>query len=112
MSLEWDDIQQKAALDRWRKENADRQRIRQLVTGANRQRRVSNIIRLADGDYLVEVDGTWTAVVDNQPGQQYYETQDGAMLDLITRRNGTKAHHTYDFVVAAGRVLGITGDQP
>lgn len=112
MSPDWNDIQQKAALDRWHEENADHQRISELVTGGNRRRRVGDVIRLADGDYLVEVDGTWTAVVDDQPGQRYYHTQDGALLDLIARRHGTKAHHAYGFVVAAGRVLGITGDQP
>lgn len=102
--------QKEAALQRLREENDDRRRIADLVVGNSRHRRVTDIIRLGDGDYIVQTDDNmWMAVVGNSvTGAWEYHSQDEALLDLVARRAGARAGEATNAVFFACRVLGVT----
>ena len=110
------DRQRDAALAEIREQYADRHRVEEIVLGPNKPGRpntktVTNVIKLADGDYLVEVtdrrnsEKLFATVVGDKADANRFYSQDEAMLYLITRRQQPRGD--VDAVTYAARVLGM-----
>lgn len=110
------DRQRDAALADYLAEAEDNRRVADIVSGAHRPGRprtecASNVIKLADGDYLVEITDRstdkkkWATVVGNKSDSWRWYTQGEAMLYLITRRQQPRGDESA--VTYAARVLGM-----
>ena len=108
------DRQRDRALELISEQTADRRRVEEIVVGPDHRHieRATTIIKLSEGDYLVEVTDSktdkkkWAVVVGNTDDSWRFYTQNEAMLYAITRRLLPRGD--VDAVTYAARVLGLT----
>lgn len=113
------DQQRDAALQQIREQQAEFTRIANIVIPERRDalrhsaRRVSDLVKLGDNDFLVEVTDrhkgavqvAWTTVIGGKSCIYYFHTQDEALLHLVARRHDPDSDGAAAFY--AGRVLGL-----
>jgi hypothetical protein len=103
-----------AAVEQAQERAAEHRRVADIVLGSRRNPRcrVVDVVRLG-GDFVVEVQpghdqpAVWTTVVGDARGNEYFTTQELAVLHLVARRYDDNPNTSTRAAFYAGRVLGI-----
>jgi hypothetical protein len=102
-----------AAVEQAQERADEHRRVTDIVLGRrpNPRYRVVDVVRLGD-DFVVEVQPghdqpVWTTVVGDAHGNEYFTTQELAVLHLVARRYDDNPNTSARAAFYAGRVLGI-----
>lgn len=103
-----------AAVEQAQQRAAEHRRVTDIVLGPrpNPRYQVVDVVRLGD-DFVVEVQpgrdqpAVWTTVVGDERGNDYFTTQELAVLHLVARRYDDNPNTNVHAARFAGRVLGV-----